>query len=101
MWKFNLQTNFIHKKRGKCSEFYSQQMQNFVQTIKNQIFEINFPESNLNLTTKSTLTPRTFYFHIKKPVSDKKDVEAKEFEILMSALLYPNDFSKTLNKYDK
>jgi len=54
------------------------------------------PESNLNLVTKPILSSSTLYFQVKKQVTDQKKVEAIEFETLMSALLYPNDYSQTL-----
>ena len=39
-----MQTNFIKKKRGKCSDFYTIQIEKFVQTIQKQIFNDNLPE---------------------------------------------------------
>ena len=75
-------------------------MEKFVQTIHNQIFAMKFPESNSNMTKKIIETSSTL-FKVKKLVSNKQDADAAEFETLMSALLYPNDFSQTLNKYDR
>ncbi len=61
---------------------------------------MRFPESNVNLTCKP-IESATSLFHVKKSVSEKQDVDSAEFETLMSALLYPNDYSQTLSKYDR
>ena len=76
-------------------------MEKFVQTIHSQIFKNILSESSLNSTKNPVLSSSTFYFHVKKPMFDIKKVETLEFEILMSALLYPNEFSQTLNKNDR
>lgn len=36
VWKFNSHTNYIHRKRGKKSDFYPEQISIFVDSIKSQ-----------------------------------------------------------------
>jgi len=36
IWKFNSLTNYIHRKRGKKADFYTEQISIFVENIKGQ-----------------------------------------------------------------